>query len=100
MSTRPLRFVSKQRPPRGFPTIELTDFYREEFLKHQQFFRAQREHFSETAVASAETALRRVMAHLGELCARQNADQVVSQLLSTFDSVTRLSALSDPKKVH
>ena len=100
MRIRTLRSVTDRRPTRGFPPATVTDFYREEFLKHQQFLHAQREYFSETAMASAEAALRRIIAHVEVLCTRQNADQVVSQLLSTFDSVTRLSAFSDPKKVH
>lgn len=100
MRIRTLRFVPEQRPPQGFPPTARTDFYREEFLKHQQFLQDQREYFSETAMASAEAALHRIIAHLEELCTKQNADQLVSQLLSKFDSVTRLSAFSDPKKVH
>jgi hypothetical protein len=49
-----------------------------------------------------ETALRRVMARVDELCAQGHADVdlVVSRLLQTFDGVTKLSAWSDPSRIH
>jgi len=39
------------------PGAGLSDFYREEFLKHLEFLRLQREYYSERAITSAETAL-------------------------------------------
>jgi hypothetical protein len=77
-----------------------TDFYKEEFVRHQQDLQLQREYFSERAVASAQAALERVMQHLEVLCLHRNADRVVSRLLRSFDVVTGVSAWSDPKKVH
>ena len=44
------------------------DFYREEFVKLQQFLDGQRECFSEHAISEAECALMQVMASLEELC--------------------------------
>ncbi|MCX6552854.1 MAG: hypothetical protein NTY02_17940 [Acidobacteria bacterium] len=82
------------------PGTIITDFYRQEFLKHQEFLRLQREFYSERAVASAEAALDRVLARLEVLCAMRDADELVSRLLRCFDAVTGVSALSDPKKVH
>ena len=80
--------------------VVLSDFYREEFLKHLEFLRLQREYYSAPAVASAEAALDRILNQLEALCAMQDADQLFSRLLRSFDLVTRVSALSDPKKVH
>jgi hypothetical protein len=82
------------------PGAVVSDFYREEFLKHLEFLRLQREYYSEPAVASAEAALDRVLARIEVLCAMQDADQVFSRLLRSFDVVTGVSALSDPKKAH
>ena len=82
------------------PGAVLSDFYREEFLKHLEFLRLQREHYSEPAVASAEAALDRILDQLEVLCAMQDADQFFSRLLRSFDLVTGVSALSDPKKAH
>lgn len=82
------------------PGAVVSDFYREEFLKHLEFLRLQREYFSEPAVASAEAALDRVLDQLEALCATRDAGEIFSRLLRTFDAVTGVSALSDPKKAH
>ena len=78
----------------------LTDFYREEFLKHRKCLAAQREYYSERAITDAEDAIARVLAELEHLCIRDDADQVMSQLLRKFDAVTGLSGWSDPKQLH
>jgi hypothetical protein len=79
-----------------------TNFYREEFLKHQECLQRQRESYSECTITEMEAALRRVMARVDELCAQDDADVdlVVSRLLRTFDGVTKLSAWSDPTNTH
>jgi hypothetical protein len=82
------------------PGAVLSDFYREEFLKQLEFLRLQREYYSAPAVASAEAALDRVLERLEVLCVMQDADQLFSRLLRSFDVVTGVSALSDPKKAH
>ena len=78
----------------------LTDFYREEFLKHQRCLDHQREYYSDSAIASVEQALTRIIAQLEHLSAKENADQVVSRLLRKFDVVTGLSGWIDPKNPH
>jgi hypothetical protein len=80
----------------------LADFYREEFLKHQECLQLQRESYSECTIVEMEAALRRVIAHVDELCVQGEADVdlVVSRLLRTFDGVTRLSAWSEPTNTH
>ena len=82
------------------PDTSLTDFYRREFLKQQEFLRLQREYYSERAVASAEAALDRVLSRLETLCHQRDADELVGRLLRCFDVLTGVSAQSDPKKVH
>lgn len=76
------------------------DFYREEFIKHRKCLALQREYFSERAITNADAALARVLAHLEQLCAQKNADQLIGDLLRKFDAVTGLSGWSDPKQRH
>ena len=78
----------------------LAEFYREEFLKHQRCLEQQREYYSDSAITSVEQALTRIISQLEHLSKKENADQVVSQLLRTFNVVTGLSSWSDPKNVH
>ena len=78
----------------------ITNFYREEFIKHKQVLNQQREYYSERAVTEVEAALTRTLAQLEQLCSRDNADKVMSDLLRKFDVVTNLSALSDQKNTH
>lgn len=86
--------------PGPSPASLLTEFYREEFLKHHRCLQEQREYYSSQAIDSVETALVRVIAQVDSLSAKADADQVVARLLREFDVVTRLSAWSDPHKAH
>ena len=92
------RFVTDSRPISAQHPI--TEFYREEFLKHQQCLQQQRPYYSEGAITDVEAALKRIMGQLEQLCTKDNADQVVSSLLKKFDVVTGLSAWSDPRQTH
>lgn len=76
------------------------DFYREEFMRHRQCLAAQREYFSERAITEAEHALGLVLSQLDQLCAKDDAAQVIGQLLRKFNAVTGLSGWSDPKQLH
>ena len=78
----------------------LSEFYREEFIKHHKCLQEQREYYSAQAINSAEAALLKIIAEVDRLSEEANADQVVSQLLREFDIVTGLSGWSDPCKVH
>jgi hypothetical protein len=92
------RFVSDSRPINSQHPI--TEFYREEFIKHHRCLQQHRAYFSETAITDVEAALARIMGQLEQLCMKDNADQVVSTLLKKFDVVTGLSSWSDPKHSH
>jgi hypothetical protein len=89
-----------ERPSSVYASASLADFYREELLKHRQCLEAQRECYSECAIAQVEAALTHVMAGLETLCRQQNCNQVVSQLLKKLDVLTGLSNWSDPKTLH
>ena len=92
------RFVSDSRPISAQHPI--TEFYREEFVKHHRCLQQQRPYYSEDAITDVEAALTRTMSQLEQLCSKDNANQVVSSLLKKFDVVTGLSAWSDPKHTH
>ena len=92
------RFATMSRPISA--QHPLTEFYREEFLKHQRCLQRQRPYYSESAITGVEAALTRIMGQLEQLCSKDNADQVVSSLLKKIDLVTRLSSWSDPKQIH
>ena len=78
----------------------LSDFYREEFVKHHQCLQAQREYYSDQAINSAETALLKIISEMDRLTENANAEQLVAKLLREFDIVTGLSARSEPDRVH
>ncbi len=92
------RFVTSSRPTRA--QHPRTEFYREEFIKHQQCLQRQRPYYSEGAITDVEAALTRIMGQLEQLCSKENADELVSSLLKQFDVVTGLSSWSDPKQTH
>ena len=78
----------------------LTDFYREEFLKHHKCLQAQREYYSAQVIQNVEDALLKTIADLDRLSEDANAEQKVAGLLRQFDVVTGLSGWSDTGKVH
>lgn len=94
------RRLTDARPVRQSASANLTDFYREEFVKHRLCLEQQRDAFSDCTVARVDAALARVMGRLETLCRRQDCDQVVSDLLRQFDVLTGLSSWSDPKTFH
>ena len=92
------RFVTDSRPISA--QHPLTEFYREEFIKHHRCLQQQRPYYSERAITDVEAALSRIMGQLEQLSTQANAPQLVSSLLKKFDVVTGLSAWSDPKQTH
>jgi len=92
------RFVTDSRPISAQHPV--TEFYRQEFIKHHRCLQQQRPYFSESAITDVDAALTRIMGQLEQLCSKADANQVVSTLLKKFDVVTGLSAWSDPKHTH
>ena len=92
------RFATDSKPISAQHPI--TEFYREEFVKHHLCLQRQRAYFSEGAITDVEAALNRIISQLEQLCTQDNADQLVSRLLKQLDVVTGLSAWSDPKQSH
>jgi hypothetical protein len=77
-----------------------SDFYRQEFIRHRECLKRQREYFSERAITDADHALALVLAQLEQLCAKDDADQLMGRLLRKFNAVTGLSGWSDSKQLH
>ena len=92
------RFVTDSRPISAQHPI--TEFYKEEFVKHHRCLQQQRPYYSESAITDVEAALTKIMGQLDNLCTKDNADQLVSSLLKKIDGVTGLSTWSDPKRSH
>jgi len=82
------------------PISAIADFYREEFVKHRRCLQEQRDYYSESAIIDVEAAIAKIISQLEQLSAKDNAPQLVSELLKKFDVVTNLSAWSDPKQSH
>ena len=84
----------------GHSLHAIAEFYREEFVKHHRCLQEQRAYYSERAITDVEAALSKIMNQLERLSAKDDAPQLVSQLLKQFDVITGLSAWSDPKQTH
>ena len=91
--------VTARRVSNG-PACLPSDFYREEFLKHRECLALQREFFSERAITDADAALARVLGQLEQLCAQDDAEQLIGKLLRQFNAVTGLSGWADPTQLH
>ena len=94
------RFLADTRPQCDPVFHSVSNFYLEEFVKCKRCLDQQREYYSEGAVADVEKALTKVMAQLDRLCTSADAEQVVSRLLRQFDTITGLSAWTDPRQIH
>ena len=89
--------VDRAAPPND---SALTEFYREEFIKHHRCLQAQREYYSAQAIQSVEAALLKIISDLDQISSDTNAEQKFARLLREFDVVTGLSGWSDTNKVH
>jgi hypothetical protein len=92
------RFGTDSRPISALHP--LTEFYRQEFIKHHRCLQHHRPYYSESAITDVEAALSRIMGELEQLCLKDDVGEVVSSLLKKFDVVTNLSAWTDPKHSH
>jgi hypothetical protein len=96
----PARILSAPITPVTTSTATHTDFYRAEFTRHRECLAALREYFSESAITDADAALARVLNQLEQLCAQDDAEQLIAGLLRKFNAVTGLSGWSDPSQLH
>ena len=75
----------------------LTDFYREEFLRHLSHLQCTVVHEWNRAVI--ERPCDRLLSDLDHVCCRSGFPAVAETLLQSFDALTRLSEL-DPRRGH
>lgn len=76
----------------------LSDFYREEFLRHIELLELHGL-VSESSREAIDRARRRVLGGLDHVCWRADFPAVAETLLRSFDALTHLSEL-DPKQGH
>jgi len=76
------------------------EFFRQELERHHACLERQREYYSEGAIANAESGVARILAQLDRLCQRDDANELMGQLLRKLDVVTKLSAWTEPDKLH
>jgi hypothetical protein len=71
---------------------QISDFYREEFLRHKSRLECQRPFFAEKAYEEIESVLNRIIEEMDRICDVENFEELASHLLQRIDSVTNLSA--------
>ena len=76
----------------------LSDFYREEFLRYIEYFKANGILSDDSQDAMQQTC-RKLMADLDQVCGQDTFPAVAETLLQKFDILTRLSEL-DPRQGH
>lgn len=76
----------------------LSDFYREEFLRHLQYLETSGLNRAEGG-ARLDKVCRRFIADLDSVCWRADFPRLAETLLQNFDALTRLSEL-DPRQSH
>src|SRR5262245_37507988 len=76
----------------------LTNFYREEFLRHLEHLESHGI-VNESNREAMNGAYRRFLFHLDGVCWRDDFTKIAETLLQNFDALTRLSEL-DPRRGH
>ena len=81
---------------------EISDFYREEFVRHRSRLEPQRSFFSDDTFTEIESALDKIIDEIDRISQVENFDELASHLLHRIDLVTSLSASKiDPTyRVH
>ena len=59
------RFATRMRPISAQHPI--TEFYREEFIKHRRYLQQQRPYYSESAITDVDTALTKIISEVEHL---------------------------------
>ena len=83
------------RPLYGPPCQCMVEFFREEFRKHHQCLERQREYRLRSRDRAGRERARAHLQEMEQLCQREDACELVGQLLRQFDVVTKLSAWNE-----
>ncbi len=81
---------------------QISDFYREEFVRHKSRLEFQRAFFAEQTYEEIETVLNKIIEEIDKISDVDNFEELASHLLYRIDVVTSLSASKlDPSyRVH
>jgi len=70
----------------------ISDFYREEFLRHKGRLECQRPFFAEKTYEEIESVLNKIIEEMDRICEVENFEELASHLLRRIDIVTNLSS--------
>ena len=70
----------------------ISDFYREEFLRHKSRLECQRTFFGESTYEEIEGVLNKIISEIDRICEVDNFEELASHLLQRIDIVTNLSS--------
>lgn len=70
---------------------EISDFYKEEFVRHRSRLETQRSFFPEHTYSEIESALDRIIEEIERISEVDDFDEMASHLLHRIDVVTSLS---------
>ena len=87
-------YISSQR--------EIIEFYKEEFLKHQNRLKIQKEFYSDESFREMETALEKIITEIETICQIDRFNELASHLLERIEIITSLSASpsSQSQRIH
>ena len=70
----------------------ISDFYREEFLRHKGRLECQRPFFAEKTYEEIESVINNLIEEMDRICEVENLEELASHLLRRIDIVTNLSS--------
>jgi hypothetical protein len=70
----------------------ISNFYKEEFLRHKCRLEFQRPFFQDKTYEEIESVLNRIIDEMDKICQVENFEELASHLLHRIDVVTNLSA--------
>ena len=70
----------------------ISNFYREEFVRHKNRLEYQRSFFAEDTYGEIESVLNRIIDEIDRICESENFGEIAGHLLQRIDTVTNLSA--------
>ena len=71
---------------------EISDFYREEFVRHRSRLETQKSFFPEQTYAEIESVLNKIIDEMDKISQVENFEELASHLLHRIDVVTSLSS--------
>ena len=81
---------------------EITNFYRQEFMRHKSRLETQRSFFAEQTYGEIQSVLDKIIDEMDKISQVDNFEELASHLLERIDVVTSLSASKvDPSyRIH